>query len=206
LTTLDAMAIRVARSVRRRFERLRAPADLDDVAQDAAVGALEAIRAGRLDAGRPAWGYLATAARAEAGLAASRALSVLSISEHEAVNARKYQARVTTVTNDEGEEESIFDRMPSPFPSPVEVLEQRRAAPAEDARRRRRERLIETWFRELDREDAHALALLFGVGVDAAPGGVDEVAFRTGIPRANVLRAVQRFKKRAEQDRARATA
>lgn len=202
MTRLEQKVLDVAKVVHRAFARRGAPEWLlEDVAQDAALGALEAERSGRVDDRWNAWSYLSRAARCTAGLALSRATAVVSISEHEAVNARDYQGRVTSAVGDEGDEVDIGEVLPSGLPSPLEVLAGKQAHATSTARRLRRNRLLETWIADLEEGDARAVSMLLGLrGEEAAAGGVDEVAFRTGLGRTVVLRSVQRIKARARRD------
>jgi len=199
VTKLEEHVVAVAARVRKRFVRRWRRADPDDAAQDAAVGALVAVRSGRLDLRKNVRGYLFTAGRTEAELAASYAISVVTLSEHEAAtNASAHGRRV--VRNEDGEE--VVDLLPGGFPSPLEALERRREAAAALARKIRRDRLVEARLRELDATDARVVSILLGVGgEEAAAGGIDEVAFRTGLGRARVLQAVRRLKVRVAGDR-----
>lgn len=188
-----ADVLAVARGVRQRFLRTESPADPDDVEQEAALHALEVVVAGRLDSGRNVRGYMYMAAKRETGLASSRWLSKVSISEKAAADARKYQHALTP------EEAGLADVAADSAPD--RELQNREATQERQTWVIRRARLLDGHARALDPFDRRILQMLFGLGdAPAAEGGVAEVAWCLGITPKRVMSAVYALRRRASGD------
>lgn len=185
--------LRVSRAVRRRFSRMGSPADPDDVAQEAALAAIEVVAAGRLAAGKNARGYMYRAAVRETGLSTSRWLSKVSISEGQAKNARKYQHARTP-------EEAGLDQQPG-GELPSDRLERAVAQAELRVWSARRARILDGYAESMDELDRKIVRMLFGLGDEPAPeGGVAEVAWRLGVDDRRVRRAVSSLRRAASGD------
>lgn len=175
--------VRVAESVRRRFVRKGSPADPEDLEQEAALHALEVVRAGKLDPDQNWRGCMYTAAVRQVGLSSSRWISKVSISEGQAKNARRWQHA-----------KSIEDAGVDQWPGGVEP--EARAIFVETQRllstwRARRARLLDGYAGAMGELDRKIVRMLFGLGDEAAPeGGVAEVAWRLGVDQPRVLEAI----------------
>lgn len=182
---LDAQRVeQIAGITRSRFARVCAAAgdlaDLDDVGQDAAVTALETAARVR-QSGNPD-AYMLVAARREAGLALSRRLSPVYLSEGAA-------ARGTILTRTPIEKMRFQDHA-----TPERALERR------DAQR--------TWGELRATIRRHAIALPAGarrvidmlVGEEGECLSVEEVAWRTGWTRAAIQAAVRRVSGPVQKD------
>lgn len=185
--------LKVSDAVRRRFRRMGCPADPEDIAQEAAMHALEVVRGGKIKVGKNPRGYMYTAAVRETGLASSRWLAKVSISEHQAKNARRFQHAKTI-------EDAGVDEWPGGV-VPEEVLDRLQEQAEHGRLRIRRARLLDGYAGSLGELDRKIVRMLFGLGDEAAPeGGIEEVAWRLGVDVAQVKRAISALRRAAEGD------
>lgn len=197
---LAEAVVRVARSVRRALQRSRAPADLDDVEQDAAVGALVAAASGRFDTTRKPDPYLRRAAIRSAGLGVSQHLSVVSFPKKRAATARSWQHRLPV----DGCGYSCDDDAPD-----VHVVTYRRtpedaAAACEDAPHARDRAdafraLVARHQQRLRPQDRLVVEVVFGTRTTPAASWA-EVRYRTGVSENRAQRVVEAFAQRLRSD------
>lgn len=185
--------LHVARAVRRRFVRKGSPADAEDLEQEAALHALEVVRAGKLDMSRNPKGAMYVAAVRQTGLSSSRWLSKLSISEGQAKNARKWQHAKST------DDEAVLAIPGGDEPDAHAVAAETERLLA--TWRIRRARILDGYAGAMGEMDRKIVRLLFGLGDEPVPeGGVAEVAWRLGIDQPRVLEAIFALRRAAAGD------
>lgn len=196
MTPVEEKIVYVAGKVRERFLRKDAPANPDDVFQDAALVMLEALRKGRLDVDQNVSGYFWRIGVTQAGVASSKMLSKVSIPAKKAHLARKFQRGVPIqgigATEDDIEKGNVAVLVELGRPS-----DRLAAARRERARQTltiRQARIMESHALALDDLDRKIVTKVFGLGGDAPPdGGVEEAAFCLGITAARARNAVARY-------------
>ncbi len=177
---------RAAAQVRRSFARRRSPGDLDDVEQDAALGALEAIAAGNVDlSARTSMSYLRTAGRRTAGAGVSQALAVVTIPRKKAALARQWQHRVSIVgcgvgEGEEGEETDAIALMS--YDTPEAAGDEARGARARRLGIARLVPVIAQHAKALPAGERVVAEVVLGLRPGTTPARTfREVSWRTGV-------------------------
>lgn len=199
--TETEIVVKAAKQVRGYFKRKRAPADLDDVEQDAALAAVVAIRSGRFEPTRGI-GYLKTAGIREAGLAAARALAACSIPERAQNSARALQGRVHV--SDGGEDREEGENRASvtlvSYTTPERILSARERSLAA-ARLETRVRIeIRRRAMRWDKTKRELLEAVMGENAPA-PDNAGELAWRTGASQRLINSVLNEAQKAVEESR-----
>ena len=199
---------RVASGVQRRFVRRGSPADPEDLFQEAALAALECLRSGKVRERENPMGYAWRAALCETGLASTRWLSPVSISEHvvktDARMARRLQYTVSLSgsTDPEGELPNSVDAAVSktrPVATPEEHLAAREAARRASTLRVLRRRRAERYLQRLPEAQREAVELMLGWDGRSCEDE-REAARIAGITVRQVVKALARFRAMAWDD------
>lgn len=200
---LTAQVVRVAGAVRDRFARMDAPANPDDVFQDAALAMLEAVRNGKLDLGQNVAGYFWTVGSRQAGVAASKMLSKVSIPPKKAHLARRFQNGLPIQGAGATPEDEEAGRA-------VYLVAEGRASDGvfEEAGQRqlcslriRQARLLERHAWDLEDLDRRIVTAALGLGGEPpVEGGLPQVAFCLGVTEQRCRNAVERLGVAARAD------
>lgn len=196
MTSVEERVVYVAGKVRESFLRKNAPANPDDVFQDAALAMLEVLRAGKLDVGQNVSGYFWRVGKVQAGVASSKLLSKVYLPTKKAHLARKFQRGVPIQgcgATEEDAEAGNVARLAAPGGT-SDHLAAGDAAREEAPLKIRQRRLLERHALALGDFDRRVVTAVFGLGDDPPPdGGVGEVAFSLGVSEQKVRNAVERY-------------
>jgi hypothetical protein len=190
---------RASRRVAWGMVRKDAPWDVADLQQEAALAALEAIRAGRVKVDRSPVPYLIVAGRREAGLALSRWLCPVSISERMATRAREFKRRRVSRHAAEGEaDEGERDAELVAAARTDRSLLRLELEEAQHRLRIRRRRSLERYLARMLPGDRAAAELV--LGLDEPPLSAEGAAVRLGTTVRGVNRALDRLRAAAWDD------
>lgn len=198
----------VAEQVTRRFRRRGNPADPADLHQEAALAALVALRSGNLDESQNPMAYMQRAAIRETGLASTRWLAPVSISEYavsyDNARVRHLRARPAVHMHDR-DVDPEQDRMERalkhlrPNLTPEEILIRREERAASHALSVLRRRTAERYLRRLTAAQREALELLLGWDGRSCQT-VAQAARMVGTTSHHVNDGIKRFKRMAWDD------